>query len=91
MKETIIAMLEKMENDVDYTFLENEKLLDITIDDFEGFDENWEEVFRECDEEAIDNLIEWLEENCISTYGTYYTYYEFEDFTVQLGYSSYDI
>ena len=94
MMEIIIAMLEKMVEDVDYYVreIDGEKPeLVITVDDFEGFDEDWSEIMRDYDEEAVDGLIEWLEEHCISEDGDFYSYYHFEEFDVQLGYSSLDI
>ena len=87
-------MLEKMSEDVDYRVreIEDEKPeLVITVDDFEGFDEDWSEIMRDYDVEAVDGLIEWLEEHCISEDGDLYSYYHFEEFDVQLGYSSFDI
>ena len=94
MMEIIIAMLEKMVEDVDYYVreIDGEKPeLVITVDDFEGFDEDWSEIMRDYDEEAVDGLIEWLEEHCISEDGDFYSYYYFEEFDVELGYSSFDI
>ena len=94
MMEIIIAMLEKMVEDVDYYVreIDGEKPeLVITVDDFEGFDEDWSEIMRDYDEEAVDGLIEWLEEHCISEDGDFYSYYHFEEFDVELGYSSFDI
>ena len=94
MMEIIIAMLEKMVEDVDYYVreIDEEKPeLVITVDDFEGFDEDWSEIMRDYDEEAVDGLIEWLEEHCISEDGDFYSYYHFEEFDVELGYSSFDI
>jgi hypothetical protein len=94
MMEIIIAMLEKMSEDVDYRVreIEDEKPeLVITVEDFEGFDDDWSEVMRDYDEEAVDGLIEWLEEHCISEEGDLYSYYQFEEFDVQLGYTSFDI
>ena len=94
MMKVIIAMLEKMVEDVDYYVreIDGEKPeLVITVEDFEGFDEDWSEIMRDYDEEAVDGLIEWLEEHCISEDGDFYSYYHFEEFDVELGYSSYDI
>ena len=94
MMEIIIAMLEQMSEDVDYRVRECDDELPelvITVDDFEGFDEDWSEIMRDYDEEAVDGLIEWLEEHCISEDGDFYSYYHFEEFDVQLGYSSFDI
>lgn len=94
MMEIIIAMLEKMKEDVDYRVRELDGELPelvITVDDFEGFDDDWSEVMRDYDVEAVDGLIEWLEEHCISEEGDLYSYYHFEGFDVQLGYTSFDI
>ena len=94
MMEIIIAMLEKMQEDVDYRVREIDGELPelvITVDDFEGFDDDWSEIMRDYDVEAVDALIEWLEEHCISEEGDLYSYYHFEGFDVQLGYTSFDI
>ena len=94
MLEIIIAMLEKMSEDVGYDVhkIEGEKSeLIITIYDFEGFDEDWSEVMREYDVNAVHELIDYLEKHCISKNNNLYSYYYFEDFDVELGYLSYDI
>ena len=95
MMEKIIEMLEELGADVSYYVrdLEEDGLeLAITIEDFEGFDENWSEIMRELDdEEAVDAFLEWLEEYCISKGGDFYREYQFEGFAVELGYASFDI
>ena len=91
MMEIIIAMLEEMTDDVDYYVRDNGTELVITVEDFEGFDDDWSEVMRDYDGEAVERLIEWLEEHCISEEGDLYSYYHFEGFDVQLGYTSFDI
>ena len=94
MMEIIIAMLKKMGEDVDYRVRkinDNKPELVITINDFDGFDDDWSEVMRDYDEEAEGALIEWLEEHCISEDGDLYSSYQFEEFDVQLGYTSFDI
>lgn len=63
----------------------------LTVEDFAGFDEHWHEQFRDYDEDAVDALLEWLEEHALSVDGDYYTYYHFDGFLVQVGYGSYDI
>jgi hypothetical protein len=63
----------------------------LTVEDFAGFDEHWHEQFRDYDEDAVDALLEWLEEHALSVDGDYYTYYQFDGFLVQVGYASYDI
>lgn len=65
---------------------------DLTIEDFEGFDKNWNEIIRDYDnEEAVDTLLDWLEANCISKTERLYIDYVFSDFQVTLGYASFDI
>ena len=94
MMEMIIAMLEKMDKDVSYDLFDYEeegKVLHITVEDCEGFDEDWCEIMREYDVDAVRALIDWLEEHCISEDGDLYYEFHFEEFDVQLGYSSYDI
>jgi hypothetical protein len=94
MMEKLLKMLEELAADVDYGVreIEGEKPeVVITVDDFEGFDDDWSEVMRDYDEEAVDGLIKWLEENCISEDGDFYSYYHFEEFDVELGYTSFDI
>jgi hypothetical protein len=63
----------------------------VTIEDFEGYDEDWCEVDAELDEDAVDAFVEWLEEECDSHDGDYYHYYQFGDIEVELGYASMDI
>ena len=66
--------------------------LGVTIEDFEGFDDDWSEVDREYDdEEAVDAFLEMLEAECSSQEGDFYVVYHFEDFDVRLGYASFDI
>ena len=63
----------------------------ITVEDFEGFDDHWSEIMVDYDEEAIEELQEWLEEQAVSVDDDYYTDYHFEGFSVRLGYASDDI
>ena len=66
--------------------------LDVTIEDFEGFDDDWSEIDREYDdEEAVDAFLEMLETECLSKEDDYYVVYHFEGFDVCLGYASFDI
>ena len=66
--------------------------LDVTIEDFEGFDDDWSEIDREYDdEEAVDAFLEMLEAECLSSEGDFYEDYQFDGFVVRLGYASFDI
>lgn len=60
--EIIPAQLDRISADSWYNV--NDNHIDLTIDDFEGFDENWSEVDREfVDADAVEEVIEWLTTN----------------------------
>jgi hypothetical protein len=64
----------------------------VELNDFEGFDEDWSEIYREYDNpEAVERFKKMLENECIFKEGDLYVVYHFKDFDVQLGYSSFDI
>ena len=64
----------------------------VDLDDFEGFDDDWNEVMRDYDDaEAVSAFEEMLEDECLSQSGDFYTTYYFEGFSVVLGYTSFDI
>lgn len=88
--EKITAQLDRISADAYYDIIGNH--IDLTIDDFEGFDEDWDEVDREfVDADAIEKVLEWLEENADYVDGNYYHYYHFDDIVVEVGYTSFDI
>ena len=64
----------------------------LTLEDFEGFDDDWNEVEREyVNEEAVDALLKWLEANYTERKSNLYIHYVFPDFRLTLGYASFDI
>ena len=66
--------------------------IDLTICDFDGFDEDWDEIDHEwVDEETVDEVLEWLEAHADRVEGDFYVSYYFGDVEVQVGYTSYDI
>ena len=87
MKEQLLALCE----DISFWEYTNENKLDVTVEDFEGFDEDWNEVFADIDDDAVDEMIKWLESHCDSHEGDFYHYYTFSDLVVCLGWASYDI
>ena len=88
--ETIIAQLDRISTDSYYDVSDNH--IDLTIDDFEGFDEDWHEIDREYDDpEAVEEVLEWLEENADFVDGDFYRYYHFGEIVVEVGYTSFDI
>lgn len=64
----------------------------LTLEDFDGFDSNWNEVEREYEnEEAVDALLKWLEANYTERKSNLYIHYVFPDFRLTLGYASFNI
>ena len=90
-KEMAIELLEKAEKDLIIDTNEEDNEIEVTVSDFDGFDENWNEINRDYDEELVDEILDELEENCNSIEGDFYTYYIFDDFTICVGYASFDI
>lgn len=88
--EMITAQLDRISADSWYDVHDNH--IDLTINDFDGFDDDWSEVAGEfVDEDAIDEVLEWLEENADFSEGDLYEYYYFGEIIVEVGYTSFDI
>ena len=67
---------------------------DISVDfnDFEGFEEDWLETMRDYNNpEKVEQALDTLQRNAIIIEGNFYTTYHFEDCSVIVGYTSYDI
>lgn len=89
MMNLVLEKLEELKVDVEYSVRKNR--IFVTILDFEGFDDEWEEIYRDYDEDAVGNFLEWLEEQCDELVGYYYQYYQFNDFIVEVGYKSFEV
>ena len=89
MVEQILRMLVELGESVEYSV--HEGYVDVTVLDFEGFDEDWCEIDGDYDEDAVDYFLEWLEEHCDSHEGDFYHSYYFGDLEVEIGYASMDI
>ena len=88
--EIITAQLDRISADSDYYVHGNN--IDLTINDFEGFDDDRCEVDREfVDAETVEEVLDWLEENADSVDGDFYHYYHFGNIVVVVGYTSFDI
>ena len=88
--EMMVTTLEALGEDVSYSVQDG--FFRVTLEDFEGFDDDWSEVEREYDDpEAVERFEEMLEAECSSQEGDFYVVYHFEGFDVQLGYASFDI
>ncbi len=87
--EMMTTALEALGESVSYYV--SDGMFHVTVEDFEGFDESWDEVDAEYDDEAVDAFLAMLEAECSSYKGDYYVVYDFEDFSVKVGYASFDI
>ena len=86
----ITAQLDRISADSWYNV--NDNHIDLTINDFEGFDKNWNEIEREfVDADAVAEVLEWLKENADFIDSNLYRYYHFGEIVVEVGYTSFDI
>ena len=65
--------------------------IDITVKDFDGFDEHWNEIMLDYNENLEDELLEFLTANASKVVGDYYRSFTFEDCEIVYGYASMDI
>lgn len=88
----LIAKMIKAEENGD-AFVEMRKgVLYFTVNDFEGFDEDWGEVMHDfTDGELVEEIEDALEEMADEVVGDFYVEYYFGDAIVEVGYTSYDI
>lgn len=64
----------------------------VTMEDFEGFDDSWKEIMRDYErEDLVDEFLEALDEQALRMEGDFYYDYYFDGFRIHLGYASYDI
>ena len=90
MFNTVMTMIEACKNDVDFEIDQN--AIYLTVNDFAGFDDDWNEIMRDYDNpEEVSTLLEWLRNNCITETENFYVVYSFNGFTVHLGFTSFDI
>ena len=87
---TILEQLDRITADSEYEVTDNH--IDLIIYDFLGFDEDWSEVFRDLvDEDAVEEVLQWLGEHADRVEHNLYHYYYFGDIEVEVGYTSFDI
>ena len=90
--EKLLEMLEKSKNlgDVDYYTCENE--LNIDFNDFDGFEEEWDEIERKYNNENLVNqILNYIETNAILIKDSLYQTYQLNDKIIVIGYTSFDI
>ena len=82
MFEKLMTMVNALVEVEDVYFREYENTLYITVNDFEGFGEHYEEIDREfVNEELVEELVEFIEN----------ANYTIDNYTIELNYSSEDI
>lgn len=89
-REMVLELLATLGSDVD-VYERMDGTIRVTVQDFEGFDEEWSEVEGDYDEDAVDAVYERLEAEASEVSGDYYRYFQFDGFTVVWGYASMDI
>lgn len=88
--ETITTQLDRISADSWYDIEDNR--INLIINDFEGFDEEYSEIFREfVDADAVEEVLEWLEKNADYIDNYLYRLYHFGNIVVEVGYTSFDI
>lgn len=89
---SILEMLSALVDSGDATVYQSHGIYHVTIEDFEGFDDSWDEIMRDFTApELVDDFLEALEEQALSTEGDFYVTYFFDGYAIRLGYASYDI
>ena len=82
MFEKLMTMVNALVEVEDVYFREYNNTLYITVNDFEGFDEHYEEIDREfVNEELVEELVEFIKNGN----------YIIDNYTIELNYSSEDI
>ena len=82
MFEKLMTMVNALVEVEDVYFREYNNTLYITVNDFEGFGEHYEEIDRELvNEELVEELVEFIKN----------ANYTIENYTIELNYSSEDI
>ena len=82
MLEMVLKMLEGLGEDV-MVDMSHDGDVRVVVQDFEGFDDDYAEVFRELDDEdAVDEVYDKLEDLCSFAEGDYVRYFHFDDFVV---------
>lgn len=89
-KTEILKMLNDLGDDA-YVY-EHGDDISVDLNDFEGFDDNWSEIMRDYDNpKKVQQALDTLQRTAIIVEHDYYTTYYFEDCSVIVGYTSFDI
>lgn len=90
-REELLKITKELGNDIILGIHGNH--IEIEVNDFEEFDDDYGEIYREIENPILLHyLIDRLESTCLSRFDTVlYTTYVFKDFDVSLGFTSYNI
>lgn len=90
MFEKLCEMLKTLEAVGDVSVDLDEFDLDVTFEDFVGFDEEWDEIMRDYEKpELVDEVFDLLKQ--CPRKGDFYVTYLVDGHQVEVGFSSYDI
>lgn len=86
----LIDLLKLCGEDVDVHIFNTN--VEVTFNDFLGFTEDWEEITRNfLYPTAVNNVFQYLADNGVLTSDDLYKVYSLDDYTITVGYASYDI
>lgn len=89
-KQDILKVAKLYEEDISMYEFSDDNELQFTIEDFSGFDEDWNEIDRELTTD-INAFIQWIKDNANTIEEDWQTRYIFDDITVTICYASEDI
>ena len=87
------VILERIEQlGADASVLVGDERIYVTLEDFDGFDEDWSEIERPFDHpELVEEFVEWLRAECDYADEEFSIHYHFGGLEVIVQYSSMDI
>lgn len=91
MFEELMTLLQYLEGigDIFLYINEENRSIDITFEDFEGFDDNWDEIHRDyVDDVAVNHALEMLYQFCS---GDFYKEGDLNGYHFQVGWESMEI
>lgn len=89
--EKLLKMLEESQKlgDIEYYFNQNE--LNIDLNDFEGFDNDYNEIDRDfVNEDLVNQILDFIENNAILIEDNLYKTYQLNDNKIIIGCASFD-
>lgn len=91
-REQVLEVLAKAGDNlmVDDYYEEGREIL-VEVEDFGGFDEDWNEISLEYDEDLVAAVESVIAAAAISVSGDFYRYYQFDGFRVVWGMGSFNI